>query len=106
VMTLIFDYKVGGRIGYAFGVLGLFVPFGILSTLTLVHPFGWASVVFFIVAMFYLSNKLNSRDLSPMSRIIINLALLLLITFVVDLIRLTPLGSWELLQAQGRFRCC
>jgi hypothetical protein len=88
-------------IGYTKGAVGLFVPYGILSIILFVLPgitmlLSIISVIFFIFTMYWINKKLNKKNYSLLEAILINLLVLLIITTLVDFIRLTPLASWRI----------
>ncbi len=80
--------------GYVTGFIGLFVPYGFLSLITFLSPFGWISLIIFLALMIYIERKLNKQNFSLTKRIFLNLLALLVLTTIVDFIRLTPFASW------------
>lgn len=85
------------------GFVGLFVPFGMQSfTLLLVSPFSWFSLIIFLASMAYTESFLKKQNYNFRKRILINLLILLVLTFVVDIIRGTPFASWMIF-LNGRF---
>jgi hypothetical protein len=96
LMTISGGIQLGSVSGYLLGFIGLFVPYGLYSLLAFINPLAWVSVVFFVFAMIYASRKLNEANDSLGMRILKNLLVLLVITFLVDIIRFTPFASWQI----------
>lgn len=103
---LLNGYEVGGILGYVFGFVGLFVPYGLfsLTAFVLFAPMAFASLAFFFIAMVYASRYLNKSNDSLGIRILKNLLVLLVITFLVDIIRFTPFASWAIFLDAGKFQ--
>lgn len=87
--------------GYFFGFVGLFVPYGFLSVLLLASPFGIISLVFFIMAMIFSQKRLDEKNYNFIKRMLLNLFALFIITFLVDVIRGTPLVSFIIFLNHG-----
>jgi len=89
-------------LGHVAGFVGLFVPFGFLSAFLLISPFYWFSLAVFLISMIYADRWLKSRSMNTVQRILINLLVLMAITFIVDIVRFTPFESWRIF-LQGSF---
>lgn len=78
-------------------VLGLFVPFGLLSLFSLLSPFGWLGLIAALVGLMYANKHLRATQMSLGKKIGLIFLALFLITFVSDLARFTPFGSFKIL---------
>lgn len=86
--------QVATPIAYIAGFVGLFVPYGLMSLPLFFNPLGWVSLMVFLISMFLVDRGFNKQNFGLSKRIILNLLVLLVLTAVVDLIRLTPFQSW------------
>jgi hypothetical protein len=81
-------------LGHIAGFVGLFVPYGMLSSILFLSPFSWISAVVFLFLMFRAEKELNAKNYNLSKRILINLLILLLLTIAVDAMRGTFFQSW------------
>ncbi len=87
---------VPSTMGYIAGFIGLFVPYGLPSLILMITPYSWVSLAVFHLAMFWINRRLKGKNLGLGKRIVLNLLALLILTIIVDLIRLTPFESWRI----------
>ncbi len=104
LLTLMFNfpdpdqYMEGTPLGYLFGFIGLFVPYGVISVALMMS---WVSFLAFFPIMYFMEKSLRAQKYTTTQRILINLLALLLITIVVDFIRMTPFFSWAIFFSGG-----
>lgn len=92
---------IGTPLGYMFGFIGIFVPYGVASFVLFYFPMTWISFVVFILVMLFAETKLGMMNLSSRRRVALNLLILLVLTITVDLIRDTPFESWDIFLKGG-----
>lgn len=78
-------------------VIGLFVPFGLLSLFMFATPFGWTGLAVFVGTMIYANKKIAPSSFSLGKKILVIFVALFLITMATDLARGTPFGSFNIL---------
>jgi len=79
------------------GFIGLFVPYGMISAILFLSSLlSWLSLILFLIAMILVEKFLNKKNYNLKKRILINLLVLLILTFIVDAIRGTYLESWKI----------
>lgn len=90
ITTTVFNI---GPFSFIGRIVGLFVPFGILSLFTFVTVFGWLGLLVFIFSIIYANKRLNTLNVTLPKKIALIFAALFIITFITDLARLTPFAS-------------
>lgn len=78
-------------------VIGLFVPFGLLSLFMFATPLGWLGLVVFVGTMIYANKYITTTNVSTNKKIALIFLALFLITLAVDFARGTPFGSFNIL---------
>ncbi len=104
VVMLPVSYKIDGLIGGILSIIarivGLFVPFGLLSSImylaapAILIPIG---LFVFIYSMNFANKKIKSKNVSLAKQIGLIFLALFIITFLIDIVRLTPFGSFAIL---------
>ena len=92
------DSHGAGIIGYVIGFIGLFVPYGMAS---ITYPLSWISIPFVIFAIISVERELRKSTLSPLTKILVNLIVLLVLTAVADGFRAMPFESWSIFLNAG-----
>jgi hypothetical protein len=90
IITTIFNI---GPFSFIGRIVGLFVPFGILSLFTFATVFGWLGLLVFIFSTIYANKRLNALNIPLLKKIGLIFVALFIITFITDLARLTPFAS-------------
>ena len=85
---------VATPLGHVAGFIGLFVPYGLLSAFLLFSPASLISVIVFLILMTWADRKFNRQNSGLGKRILLNLITLLVLTTLVDTVRLTFFQSW------------
>ena len=98
-----FDVSViGNPVGYFFGFIGLFVPYGLLSLPTFILvPGSWYSLIAFTLILLVADHLTKRSPVDLWKRMLLNLAILFFVTMVVDYMRGTPFASWEIFVSGG-----
>ena len=98
---------VATPLGHVTGFIGLFVPYGLLSAILLFSPASLVSVIVFLILMTWADRKFNRQSSGLGKRILLNLITLLVLTTLVDTVRLTFFQSW-IIFFKGEFPhyCC
>lgn len=106
--TYFAQHPVDGILTISASIVGIFVPYGAASLMVFIISFlSWISAVVFLLLMFVANKKLSQLNIGILRKVLLILAILMVLTMIVDLIRETPFVSWSILfHASAPHYCC